>query len=147
MAKAAVKREPSKLACNWPSASCLAEGKLFALNNVITSIFLIPEIPSRLKSSIISFRLTKLRLSEGHDAIASMTKREQSRGLSAAKLRINFHITHNFNVKRVKRTRKRWLREDGRCKREEVRGKMDEGKRRHTAFFHGEFMVLKTELA
>ena len=33
-----------------PNVSCFAEGKLFALNNVITPIFLIPEI---LKSIVV----------------------------------------------------------------------------------------------
>jgi hypothetical protein len=62
MAKAAVKREPSKLACNWPSASCFAEGKLFALNNVMSPFFFIVTLP--VKASIISIHLTRLRLSE-----------------------------------------------------------------------------------
>ena len=34
--------------------------------------------------------------------LASIAEREQSRGLSVAKLRIIFYITHNFNVKKVK---------------------------------------------
>ena len=55
MAKAAVKREPSKLACNWPSVSCLAEGKLFALNNVMSPFFFIVTLP--VKASIIPFRV------------------------------------------------------------------------------------------
>ena len=49
---------------------------------------------------------------------------------SRTKLRIIFHITHHFNVKRVKRTRKdvRCKREDVRCKMSDVRGKREEGR-------------------
>ena len=38
----------------------------------------------------------------------------------------------------------RWKKEEGRGMREEERGKMLKA---YTAFFHGEFMALKTELA
>ena len=39
--KNVIKRAPSKLACNWPSVSCFAEGKLSALIIVIISLLLI----------------------------------------------------------------------------------------------------------
>ena len=39
--------------------------------------------------------------------------------LLSAKVRIFFYIMHHSDVKRVKRTRKRWLRADVRCQMEE----------------------------